>query len=385
MLIFLNIVLLCVATAATLAAFGGDTWDKEKKNEPFLHRVTLRGWISLGCLFAALILGVSKEIETKADAAKEKAADKAAADANERLLTAQLANTQQNLAEARSRLDKVLGVLATTQKTLGSVQSDLGTARSDLANANLASLETALGGAKDEIKEMWLFIPIKSPRTIDEIKQDFLPGLITPSCPLNSWYFYDDIIDFHVNEELQGDSDQERLRTREVLFKYSDEEPLSFDHLFPEDLHYGNGSTLFVKRVRFGKDDHVSVASYISDYRVGYNPFTLLAVGLVTCSTRMARRNAPDFDKALLMLIVDRNSNRSLSYTLQADKQDTTGPEVGGTFVRFRIVSPPRFMSVDLRNLGTAVDFAVAGGKVDLWNPKIIITNPRRPMGTPVN
>jgi hypothetical protein len=58
----LNVLLLLLSAAATLAAFGGDTWTKG--SEPLLKRVTARGWFSLICLVLTLIVGAGKEIRS---------------------------------------------------------------------------------------------------------------------------------------------------------------------------------------------------------------------------------------------------------------------------------------------------------------------------------
>jgi hypothetical protein len=58
----LNIALLLLGTAATLAAFGGDTW--VKGDTPLIKRITPRGFASLFCLIGALVLGVTKEIQS---------------------------------------------------------------------------------------------------------------------------------------------------------------------------------------------------------------------------------------------------------------------------------------------------------------------------------
>ncbi len=52
-----NIVLLLTTTTATLAAFGSETWRKGRR--PLLLRITIRGWISLLCLLAAVVLGIT--------------------------------------------------------------------------------------------------------------------------------------------------------------------------------------------------------------------------------------------------------------------------------------------------------------------------------------
>jgi hypothetical protein len=65
MLTALNVALLMLASASTLAAFGGETWTKGE--EPILERIKPRGWASLVCLLLAFILGVIKEGLTKRD------------------------------------------------------------------------------------------------------------------------------------------------------------------------------------------------------------------------------------------------------------------------------------------------------------------------------
>src|ERR1700683_544308 len=68
-----NIVLLIVGTTATLAAFGGETW--RKGPEPLLKRINSRGWVSLGCLLLALVIGTAKEVRTAIhDGQQEKSA-----------------------------------------------------------------------------------------------------------------------------------------------------------------------------------------------------------------------------------------------------------------------------------------------------------------------
>src|SRR5216683_7165469 len=60
MTLIINLTLLTTAFVGAIAAFGGETW--LKTNDPLLRRVTRRGWIGLGCLFASLCVGVTKEI-----------------------------------------------------------------------------------------------------------------------------------------------------------------------------------------------------------------------------------------------------------------------------------------------------------------------------------
>jgi hypothetical protein len=61
--LWINISLLVTGTTATLAAFGGETW--QKGDSPILTRITRRGWVSLGLLVLAFCLGVTKEVRAK--------------------------------------------------------------------------------------------------------------------------------------------------------------------------------------------------------------------------------------------------------------------------------------------------------------------------------
>lgn len=93
----LNILLLGVGATATLAAFGGKTW--VEGDEKIYERITRRGWISLGCLLAALILGITKEVKTQigAEASLKEG----------REVRMQLESTQSLLAEAQLDLVKL--------------------------------------------------------------------------------------------------------------------------------------------------------------------------------------------------------------------------------------------------------------------------------------
>lgn len=59
----INIALLIISSAATLAAFGGDTWNKGP--EPLLKRINRRGWISLICLVLSLALGIFQALRAQ--------------------------------------------------------------------------------------------------------------------------------------------------------------------------------------------------------------------------------------------------------------------------------------------------------------------------------
>jgi len=112
----LNIALLLIGSASTLAAFGGKTW--KEGEEPVIERITVRGWISIGCLTVALAIGIAKEIHTRnlnraTAAANQLAAIQAKADAERRQaeLQNQLTKTQGQLDVANTKLSDANGRL----------------------------------------------------------------------------------------------------------------------------------------------------------------------------------------------------------------------------------------------------------------------------------
>jgi hypothetical protein len=64
MIYVINLALLVLGTAGTLAAFGGETW--RKTDEPLHRRITRRGWFALFCMVSTLSLGIAKEVRSNA-------------------------------------------------------------------------------------------------------------------------------------------------------------------------------------------------------------------------------------------------------------------------------------------------------------------------------
>src|SRR5579871_693056 len=117
--LFLAIMLLLLAAAGTLAAFGGDTWTKG--TEPLLTRITQRGWVSLSCLVAALAIGVLKEVRS-------------AASAEESASLVQKANT--DLKNANTKLDSITGELIEAKTQLADSRKQVQrTAHSEIREA----------------------------------------------------------------------------------------------------------------------------------------------------------------------------------------------------------------------------------------------------------
>lgn len=93
----INLALLLIGTTAALAAFGGETW--EKGDEPFLKRITRRGWVAVICMLATLALGITKEIRNNTAVA--------AAAIKQLELENNLARTTEELGETRAKLAAV--------------------------------------------------------------------------------------------------------------------------------------------------------------------------------------------------------------------------------------------------------------------------------------
>ena len=96
--LLINILLLLLGFIGATAAIGGDTW--LKKEAPLYRRITVRGWLAIGCLSATLGLGVVKEVRTTD--ANEQSAQEA-----EDLLK-QLGNTRAQLNESQHLLQNLL-------------------------------------------------------------------------------------------------------------------------------------------------------------------------------------------------------------------------------------------------------------------------------------
>lgn len=161
----LNVLLLILGSVATLSAFGGDTWNKGK--EPLLQRITPRGWVSLFCLAAALVLGTVKEVKSGRDETKIK---------RER------DDARQQLTHANSKLDTVAADLAKSQTELSTANGELvaltrqlESTRSQLSSETQINLLTVL--SKDNpIKSVawWLRLDGDARKAKDEI--EFLSG-----------------------------------------------------------------------------------------------------------------------------------------------------------------------------------------------------------------
>ena len=167
MTIFLNVALLIIGAASTMAAFGGKTW--RDGPEPILERITARGWISLMCLVLAVTLGVTKEVRSqiadtlaRSNSDKEKAA--AQARAREAQLQMKLANAgvdnlKLSARGAQEKLELTESKLEATEGTLNEVRSNLTSTRDVLQQENNLGLLSVLSTAKLRVSDVTFVIP----------------------------------------------------------------------------------------------------------------------------------------------------------------------------------------------------------------------------------
>jgi hypothetical protein len=186
---FLPIVVLVLASAGTLAAFGGKTW--VEGTEPVLKRITLRGWLSVVFLALGLMAGGLKELYTqhkdyKKDEDTANAAKQAKQDADQRQneLKTQLSVTQSLLAGARGQLDAlkkaneaIEGRLDDSKVTINDVRKNLGAARDDLTRQTTSDLVNALANSNRRVESIIVMLPLtaKAQRS-DSIRTTFLPS-----------------------------------------------------------------------------------------------------------------------------------------------------------------------------------------------------------------
>ena len=191
MTIFLNIALLIIGAASTMAAFGGRTW--REGPEPILERITSRGWISLFCLILAVSLGVTKEIRSqiastlaKSKSEKEQAAAKAQARESElqmKLANAGVENLKLSAKGAQDKLQLTESRLEATEETLNEVRNNLSTTRDDLQQENNLGLLSVLATAKLGVSDITFVIPFTSKGTSAQVFYNALmPGHFPNIC-----------------------------------------------------------------------------------------------------------------------------------------------------------------------------------------------------------
>ncbi|MGA7339868.1 MAG: hypothetical protein WBE72_19550 [Terracidiphilus sp.] len=334
MITFLNIALVIVASAATLAAFGGDTWEKSKKREPFLKRINTRGWISLFCLLLTLVFGVMKEIESeRQDAEKDKDAvsDKIIADKDRQFLKAQLTESQKDLNGAKDQLQTVRGDLNKTQTTLGSVQDDLRSARADLGKQNTSNLITTLSSSKRQVTEIWLTLPMfdVGEYRVRDVRTALLFGLFQPDCAAsvldvtenlavdtNTSFVVDHYQDPVVPTPIPTPDNADGNTIHEKFALIGDTGISWWESTSHIKIKSSNG---FAQLIRFVPERPLFVATFLSFILNNPSVFSI-SIGGDKCisGARLKGVKASAFGDGVLLLILDGDVDETISFALRA-------------------------------------------------------------------
>lgn len=133
----LRILLLVIGSTSALSAFSGKT--SKDGPEPFIERITARGWISLVCLVFALFIGTFKELYSSADDRRKEA------EASR--------NTAQEKHEAETRQTELKGELKTAQDkiVLTNTQLELANTKLELATNELKTIKEESKRTQDQI------------------------------------------------------------------------------------------------------------------------------------------------------------------------------------------------------------------------------------------
>src|SRR2546425_3581493 len=118
-MLLLNLALATFGLAGTLAAFGGETW--EKGTGPILQRVTRRGWVALACLVIAFILGGIKEVALYRQAERDERIKEALQKKNDEQQK-QIESQLRQIAELQASIGKSATGLAEAAQKIGKDQ-----------------------------------------------------------------------------------------------------------------------------------------------------------------------------------------------------------------------------------------------------------------------
>jgi hypothetical protein len=136
-MLLINILLAFFGLGGTLAAFGGETWNKDGAN--LSEKVTLRGWVSLFCLLSAFGIGIYKELLTSRN-------DELSAEANRKVLIENKEredNLKNELVGLRSKLEILNDSLVKQAKLVKSASDTLIVSVNKFGTNKIAELEDA--------------------------------------------------------------------------------------------------------------------------------------------------------------------------------------------------------------------------------------------------
>jgi len=297
-----------------------------------------------------------KEIETRAEvrrkdeaAAKEKMADKAAAEANEKYLSNKLAVSERNFADEKITLSKVLEALSKNQSQLGSVQGDL-------KRSTTANLISVLGASEKPIEEIWLIMPTyKRIHTVDDFDRLLGDEISDSHCVVDAkdvsqtiWIPAANI--YYPNQDIMPDIFGVIVNTdrKSMVFSKQSLKADLMDH-WSSMTGRKDIESFYVERVTPKGDRTISSASYYSYVTSVGHPFLISVDGDHSkCLPSISPHPLRYFFDALLVLVLDKAHNETISFVLTADPVKYFS-KAHTVVVRFKATSPPDFMTFPFR------------------------------------
>jgi hypothetical protein len=354
MTIFLNIALLIIGAASTMAAFGGKTW--RDGPEPILERITSRGWISLFCLLLAVALGATKEIRSqiadtlaKNNSEKEQAAAKAQARESElqmNLANAGVANLKLSAKGAQDKLELTESKLEATQETLNEVRSNLTSTRDDLQQENNLGLLSVLATAKLGVSDITFVIPFtrkgnSTQSFYNALMPDNLPGVCREQTEVFVILSTTGSDDFeylqYEPDDIESQHDYTFLGPSEISKGTEVNEPTADAMLAGEDYkdqvkyvvkaigQTSSNSVAFVADIHFGKDGPSASGLIKALQGQDGRPITIVSknrkgddVSIKRCSQLVNKYFAAAFDKAYMRITLNNPEHLTMFYSLKA-------------------------------------------------------------------
>jgi hypothetical protein len=367
--VLLNAALVLVGSAATIAAFGGKTW--REGQEPFWDRVTPRGWLSLICWVLALSLGLLKEFATHSegiskdrDAKNASAQVQADADQRQAVLSAQLKLTQDQLDKAAKQISSlqadnatIRGQLVESQTTLSymrghlnEVQTNLTSAQLELEKQGTANLISALATQSSNVHEIWIVLPLVELAPKFDARSIILESMNLSTC---KDVFVSEYIG-SVNHGLLATSLSKSTNPQILVNPYFDggftelatvAVPRPEDYgLYERELGQQRVSGHYLVIRYLPPPDKLERAdAFVAGVFRSANELEFEARPVQCDHRNMNGSQSPLFQKALLVLVLDQKTERTLSITLKALPM---AEDVYGTVrLNFAPESAPRFMN----------------------------------------
>ena len=351
MTILLNIALLIIGAASTMAAFGGKTW--REGPEPILERITSRGWISLFCLILAVALGVTKEIRSQiaatfaeSNSEKEQAAAKAQARESElqlKLANAGVENLKLSAKGAQDKLALTESNLEATEATLNEVRSNLTSTRDDLQEENNLGLLSVLATAKLGVSDVTFVIPFTSKgNSTLAFYMALMPGNFPDVCQEQTTVTVilstvnSDEFEFlqYEPDDIESQHDYTFLDPSEISKGTELHEPTADAMLSGEDYEdqvkyvvraigqTSSNSAAFVADIHFGQDGPSASGLIKSLQGQDGRPITIVSkndrASNKRCSQLVNKYFAAAFEKAYMRLTLNNAEHLTMFYSLKA-------------------------------------------------------------------